>query len=50
MFIFLFASISNLMLNYFHMCLGIQLRGKTKFMSLLCELYSLILAKQNTFQ
>ena len=26
-------------LNYFYVCLGIQLKGKTTFMSFPCELY-----------
>ena len=37
-------------LNYFHMCSGIQLKGKTTFMSFLCELYSLMLGENNAFQ
>ena len=50
MFICLFTSISNLMLNYFDVCSGIQLKGKTTFMSFLCELYSLMLGQLNAFQ
>ena len=39
-----------LVLNYFHVCSEIQIRGKTTFMSFLCELYSHMLGQQNAFQ
>ena len=35
------------LLTYFHVCSGIQLKGKTTFMSFLCELDSHIPGQQN---
>ena len=36
-------------LNYIHKRSGIQLKGKTTFMSSFCELYSHMLGQQNAF-
>ena len=38
------------LLNYFHVYLAIKLKGKTAFMSFLCDLYSHMLGQQNAFQ
>ena len=32
------------LLNYFHVCSGMELKGKTTFISFLCELYYCMLA------
>ena len=39
-----------LLLNYFHVCLGIQLKGKTTYISFLRELHYHMLGQQNAFQ